>query len=177
MTYEIRLHGIGGQGVAAAAELMALAAIVEGKWSQAFPFFGTEIRGGSVKAFTRVSLQPIRTRSFIYKPDLIVVFSSYLLSPEVVDGARSKTTVLVNSRQKEMAVPGFPSIKIDTIDAEGIKESTPGCRMSNAVLMGAMLHFTNIQLESLEEAFYRKYSKDIAKSNILGARAGFQYLT
>ena len=53
--YEIRLHGIGGQGVAAAADLLGLAAVKDGRWSHSFPFFGTEIRGGVVTAYTRIS--------------------------------------------------------------------------------------------------------------------------
>jgi len=37
---EIRLHGRGGQGAVTSAELLAQAAINEGKYAQAFPSFG-----------------------------------------------------------------------------------------------------------------------------------------
>ncbi len=59
--FEIRLHGIGGQGVAASADLLALAAVRAGMWAHSFPFFGTEIRGGNVTAFTRISPDPFGT--------------------------------------------------------------------------------------------------------------------
>ncbi|MFO7494290.1 MAG: 2-oxoacid:acceptor oxidoreductase family protein, partial [Desulfobacterales bacterium] len=42
---EIRLHGRGGQGAVTSAELLAQAAIGEGKYAQAFPSFGPERRG------------------------------------------------------------------------------------------------------------------------------------
>jgi len=42
---EIRFHGRGGQGAVTSAELIALAAIEEGKYAQAFPSFGPERRG------------------------------------------------------------------------------------------------------------------------------------
>ena len=49
MLKEIRIHGRGGQGVVTAAELLAVAAFEDGKYAQAFPFFGSERMGsGSV---------------------------------------------------------------------------------------------------------------------------------
>ncbi len=46
---EIRFHGRGGQGAVTSAELLALAAIGEGKYAQAFPSFGPERRGAPVR--------------------------------------------------------------------------------------------------------------------------------
>ena len=47
---EIRWHGRGGQGAVTSAELVALAAIKEGKYAQAMPSFGPERRGAPVLA-------------------------------------------------------------------------------------------------------------------------------
>ena len=47
----IRWHGRGGQGAVTSAELVAQAAISEGKYAQAFPSFGPERRGAPVSAF------------------------------------------------------------------------------------------------------------------------------
>ena len=54
---EIRWHGRGGQGAVTSAELVAQAAIDEGKFAQAFPSFGPERRGAPVLAFVRISAQ------------------------------------------------------------------------------------------------------------------------
>ena len=51
---EIRFHGRGGQGAVTAAEILAKAAFEDGKYSEAFPFFGVERRGAPVMAFTRI---------------------------------------------------------------------------------------------------------------------------
>ena len=51
---EVRLHGRGGQGAVTSAELVAEAAISEGKYAQAFPSFGPERRGAPVRAFIRI---------------------------------------------------------------------------------------------------------------------------
>ena len=70
---EVRIHGRGGQGAVTSAELLALAAIEEGKYAQAFPSFGPERRGAPVMAFLRVDDQPIRLREKVYDPDVVVV--------------------------------------------------------------------------------------------------------
>jgi len=55
----IRIHGRGGQGVVTAAELIAIAAFYDGKYSQAFPSFGVERSGAPIQSFARIDDQPI----------------------------------------------------------------------------------------------------------------------
>ncbi|MCD6573255.1 MAG: 2-oxoacid:acceptor oxidoreductase family protein, partial [Thermoplasmata archaeon] len=71
--YEIRFHGRGGQGGRMAAEALALAAFLEGKYAVSFPFFGAERRGAPVRAFTRIDDKKIRVKTQIYEPDCVVV--------------------------------------------------------------------------------------------------------
>src|ERR1051326_6514265 len=52
--YQVRLHGRGGQGVVTAAELIASAAIADGKYAQAFPSFGSERPGAPLAADRRI---------------------------------------------------------------------------------------------------------------------------
>jgi len=59
---EIRIHGRGGQGNVAAAELLSIAAFKDGKFAQAFPSFGAERIGAPVQAFVRIDDKKIRTR-------------------------------------------------------------------------------------------------------------------
>ena len=46
--FQVRIHGRGGQGVVTAAELLSVAAFLEGKHAQAFPSFGSERTGSPV---------------------------------------------------------------------------------------------------------------------------------
>jgi len=55
---EIRWHGRGGQGAVTSAELLAMAAIIEGKYAVAIPYFGAERRGAPVIAYNRISNKP-----------------------------------------------------------------------------------------------------------------------
>ena len=77
--FEIRFHGRGGQGAVTSAELLALAAIEEAKYGQAFPSFGPERRGAPVMAFARVSDHVIRNRSAVYNPNGVLVLDPSLL--------------------------------------------------------------------------------------------------
>ena len=63
---EIRIHGRGGQGNVAAAELLAVAAFIDGKFAQAFPSFGAERVGAPVQAFVR-------------NPDYLIVQDYFLI--------------------------------------------------------------------------------------------------
>ena len=76
---EIRFHGRGGQGAVTSVELLALAAINEGKFAQGFPCFGPERRGAPVLAFCRVDDRHIRLRCKIANPDVVVVLDPSLI--------------------------------------------------------------------------------------------------
>jgi len=81
---EIRIHGRGGQGSVTAAELLAVAAFADGKFSQAFPAFGVERRGAPVQAFTRMDDTPIRLRSQVYEPDYVIVQDPTLIELSLI---------------------------------------------------------------------------------------------
>jgi 2-oxoacid:acceptor oxidoreductase gamma subunit (pyruvate/2-ketoisovalerate family) len=79
VTFEIRIHSRGGQGVVTAAELLAAAAFAEGRHAQAFPSFGSERTGAPVVSFCRVSDRPIRTREPVMHPDALIIQDPTLL--------------------------------------------------------------------------------------------------
>jgi pyruvate ferredoxin oxidoreductase gamma subunit len=98
---EIRWHGRGGQGAVTSAELLAKAAIDEGKFAQAFPAFGPERRGAPVVAFDRIdSEKPIRLRAEIREPDIVIVLDPTLLSVvKVTAGLKPGGILIINTRK------------------------------------------------------------------------------
>ena len=76
---EIKIWGYGGQGVVTAAQVLAIAAFYDKKYSQAFPMFGVERRGTPVYSFIRINNKPIKLRSQIYKPDYNILLDQRLL--------------------------------------------------------------------------------------------------
>ena len=96
---EIRLHGRGGQGAVTSAELLALSAINEGKYGQAFPSFGPERRGAPVVAFCRVDDKQIKIRSEINNPDLVLVLDpSILRIVNITAGLKDDGILITNTK-------------------------------------------------------------------------------
>jgi pyruvate ferredoxin oxidoreductase gamma subunit len=69
--FQVRIHGRGGQGAVTAAEMLAVAAFLEGRHAQAFPSFGSERSGAPVMAFCRIDEKPIRLREQVMAPDAL----------------------------------------------------------------------------------------------------------
>ncbi|MHC4920708.1 MAG: 2-oxoacid:acceptor oxidoreductase family protein, partial [Planctomycetota bacterium] len=68
-TLEIRLHGRGGQGGVTCAKILAAAYARLGKSIQTFGDYAGERSGAPVRAYTRVSDEPITNRNKVYNPD------------------------------------------------------------------------------------------------------------
>jgi 2-oxoacid:acceptor oxidoreductase gamma subunit (pyruvate/2-ketoisovalerate family) len=95
--FEIRVHGLGGQGAVTLCTWVAQAGYAADKHVQAFPFFGAERRGAPVKAFVRVDDEPIYLRSQVYHPDLLVVMSPDLTGLALKEGITPEGRLLVNA--------------------------------------------------------------------------------
>lgn len=97
----IRFHGRGGHGVKTASRITGSAAFAAGHEVQDSPIYGAERRGAPVRAFTRISDQPILERGEIVTPDLIVLADQSLLhepAAGVLGGQESAAAIFVNAR-------------------------------------------------------------------------------
>ncbi|BAT70827.1 pyruvate ferredoxin oxidoreductase, gamma subunit [Thermosulfidibacter takaii ABI70S6] len=150
---EIRFHGRGGQGAVTSAELLAKAAIAEGRYAQAFPAFGAERRGAPVQAFTRISDEPIKIRIGIYEPDIVVVLDPTLLRTiPVLDGLKEGGILVLNAKWdvKEVRERLGWKGKLAVVDATKIALEELGVPITNVVMLGALLKARG-DLASLED--------------------------
>lgn len=146
---EIRIHGRGGQGAVTTAQLLAMAAFYDGKYAQAFPFFGVERRGSPSVSFVRISNAPINVREQVYNPDYEIIFDPTLI--EISKAAEGvKKSVFVNSKH---------SIKdYDTQDVTAEAMEIFGKPIINTLILGAFAGFTGIvTLDSLLKAIEQKF--------------------
>jgi pyruvate ferredoxin oxidoreductase gamma subunit len=166
---EMRFHGRGGQGAVTSAELVAQAAIAKGKYATAFPSFGPERRGAPVVAFARVDDEPIRLRSKIYRPDVVVVLDSSLLDiANPTDGLRDGGMLVINSSLDEAALRNHLNYqgKLALVDASHIAAEVIGLPITNTTMVGALVKGTNLlEVEALKEPFRKRFGK-IAPKNI-----------
>lgn len=174
---EIRWHGRGGQGVVTSAELLAKAAIDEGKYAQAFPSFGPERRGAPVLAFDRISAsEPIRIRAEITEPDVVVVLDSTLLRiVNVTAGLKEKGTLIINTRKSLQDIESEFGNKwrLALIDATKIARELLGVPIANTTMLGALLRATGVVgLESLVEPLRQRFTR-LADRNISAMKKAF----
>jgi len=176
---EIRWHGRGGQGAVTSVELLALAAIEEGKFAQGFPAFGPERRGAPVLAFNRVNDKQIKVRSGIYTPDVVVVLDSSLVKlVNVTEGLKPDGILIVNTThspqeiREQLKYPG----KIFTVDATHIAREELGTPITNTTMLGALIKATKvIKLDSLKGPLEHRFGK-IAQKNIRACKRACEEL-
>ncbi|HOK07591.1 MAG TPA: pyruvate ferredoxin oxidoreductase subunit gamma [Syntrophales bacterium] len=165
---EIRWHGRGGQGAVTSVELLALAAIEEGKYAQGFPAFGPERRGAPVMAYNRVSDKPIKIRSGIYHPDVVVVLDPSLVGlVNVTDGLKENGLLIVNTSKPPATLREQLKYKgrMAVVDATAIAREELGVPIANTTMLGAVLKATGVlKMESLEGPIEERFGK-IADKN------------
>lgn len=175
---EIRWHGRGGQGAVTSAELVAQAAINEGKYAQAFPAFGAERRGAPVVAFVRISSnEPIRVRAEIAEPDVVVVLDPGLLRiVDVTSGLKANGMLVVNTKKQPEQIRQEFNINwsLATVDATKIVQELLGVPIVNTSMVGALLRATGVvKLESLLEPLRQRFGR-LAERNIEAMKRAHQ---
>ncbi|MDQ5985248.1 MAG: pyruvate ferredoxin oxidoreductase gamma subunit [Syntrophus sp. SKADARSKE-3] len=165
---EIRWHGRGGQGAVTSVELLALAAIEEKKYAQGFPAFGPERRGAPVMAYNRISEKPIKIRSGIYKPDVVVVLDPSLMAlVNVIDGLKPDGMLIVNTAKPAAAIREQLKYKgkLATVDATHIAREELGLPIANTTMIGAVLKVTKaLKFDSLNAPIDERFGKIAAKN-------------
>jgi pyruvate ferredoxin oxidoreductase gamma subunit len=173
--FEIRIHSRGGQGGVTAARLVALAAIRDGKYATAFPFYGAERRGAPVVSFVRIDDRPIKVYSQIRQPDMVVVLDASVMDTvDVLHGLKSGGTVLINSAH----APDFRGVRSYHVDLTGIalkeKLVVAGSPILNTPVVGALAKLGIITKDSAIKAIAEMFSDD---RNTKAAAAAYQEMS
>lgn len=184
-TFEIIFFARAGQGAKSIAESVAQAAVSEGKFVQAFSFYGPQRSGAPTKAFVKISSEPIRNHEPIIDPDAVVVLDDTLVgSEDVGKNIIENESVIVNTTKTEEEIrKSLRDFKgnIKTIDANGISYDIIGQVQSNGVIMGKLISVTEIvKLESVinqfREIFEKKIGEEMTNKNILAIEKGYDSL-
>jgi len=172
---EIRWHGRGGQGVVTAGKMLAQVALDSGQYFQAFPDYGPERAGAPIRAFTRVSPEPIHKHCQIQNPDIVLVLDPTLLEAiDVAEGLKEDGMLLVNTDlppEKVRQKVGFQTGKVFTVDATKIALETMGREITNTPMLGAFVKATGLlSVEDLvaqtRKQFGDKFGKAVVDRNV-----------
>lgn len=174
---EVRWLGRGGQGVVTASRLLGEAALLDGKYVQAFPEFGPERTGAPVLGFTRISDEPIEIHSQVYNPDAIVVIDPGLAkSPDAAKGLKRGGKLVLNLTEDPREVKeamGAKGAKLYALDARKLSLEVLGRPIYNTAMLGALLKATGwVSNESARKVVMERFPGEAGKKNVeLMARA------
>jgi pyruvate ferredoxin oxidoreductase gamma subunit len=175
--FQIRIHGRGGQGVVSGAEMLSVAAFLEGRHAQAFPSFGSERMGAPVMAFCRIDDKAIRLREPVLEPDALIIQDCTLLHQvDLFAGLAKSGYILLNSSKtvEELGLGAFArgvrQYRLYTLPATELALKHVGRAVPNAALLGGFAAITGvIKLESVVAAIREKFPKLIAEKNVAAA--------
>ena len=165
-----------------AAEMLSVAAFLEGRHAQAFPTFGSERTGAPVAAFCRIDDAPIRVREPIAEPDAVIVQDPTLLHQvDVFGGLRAGGYILVNSRRglAELGLddltPHYPPDRLMAVPATELARRHLGRPLPNAALLGGFSAMTGqVSLDAVVAAIRARFPGAAGEGNVAAAAATYE---
>jgi len=179
--YQVRIHGRGGQGVVSGAELLSVAAFLEGRYAQAFPSFGSERMGAPVMAFCRIDDKEIRLREPVVAPDALIIQDPTLLHQvDLFKGLHAVGLILINSMRSfeelglDELVHGANQYRVCRVPASELAQKHVGRAVPNAALLGGFAAVSGeVRLESVVAAIRAKFPGKVAEGNVAAATEAY----
>jgi pyruvate ferredoxin oxidoreductase gamma subunit len=167
MLTEITWYGRGGQGVVTAGKVLAQTALEAGLFFQAAPEYGPERAGAPIRAYTRLSDEPISLHSSIEEPDIVVVLDPTVIGPvDVTEGLKDDGLIIVNTpkapgeMRQQLALEGG---RVATIDATRVAIDEIGRDITNTPLLGAFAAATGIfSVGEIAQQTRARFAKSLA---------------
>ena len=169
---EIRIAGLGGQGVILAGQILGRAAVHDGKHVVQTQSYGAEARGSAAKSEVIISDEPIKF-PLIRKCDILVAMSQTALDKNL-NNLKANGVLLVD---KDM-VADVPELnaQIFRVSATSTAKIEFKRRIyANAVMLGALVKETRIvSRKAMENAIRDSIPKEMLEENLRGFQLGLQ---
>jgi len=169
---EVRICGLGGQGVVLAGEILGRAAVYDGKHAVQTQSYGAEARGSAAKSEVIISDETIGF-PMVRKCDILVAMSQSALDKHLKD-LKEDGLLLVD---RDM-VQQVPSVKAKVFKIPATKTAEAELKSSiyaNVVMLGALTTITGIvSKEAVEKAIIDSVSEEAKEDNLNGLKKGFE---
>lgn len=171
---EIRICGLGGQGVVLAGEILGRAAVYDGNYVVQTQSYGAEARGSAAKGEVIISDEKIGF-PMVRKCDVLVAMSQSTLNQYLKDLKENKILLVDEDMVKE--VPSVEA-RVFKIPATKVAETKLKSRIyANVVMLGALTKITGIvSKRSVEKAIIDSVSEEMRENNLRGFKMGFGLL-
>ena len=167
---EIRIAGLGGQGVVMAGHILGKAAVYDGLQVVQTQSYGAEARGSAAKSEVIISDQKIGF-PVVRKSDVLVAMSQTALDKHLKD-LKPDGVLIVDEGMIKEAPP--LQIKVFKAAATRTAETEFKSKMyANMVMLGVITKITNtVTPNSIEKAINDTFLAEAAEKNIMAFRAG-----
>jgi len=180
---DIRWHGRGGHGLVSTSILLCSIAVRRGLYALSIPIFGAERRGAPTRVYTRISNKPIRRRSGIKKPDIVVITDKSLLTiVNPLHGLKDNGIVIINAeRLSENEYKMVSKYKVYTINAVelAIKADLKvgGIPVVTIPMLGALLKVIKIIPPDIAfDVIKERWHGELAEKNINALKLGLEVI-
>lgn len=168
--YNMRISGLGGQGVVTSAHILGSAMDNAGKYASLVPFFGSEKRMAPVEAYVRASTHPIYEVGEVVYPDIILIYHSQVITHgksytmPFYTGLKKNSLVIINTDRDVLAPEDIKVLKelnakVVQFDATQLALEIAGTELAtNMAMMGMLLGITKlVSEENIEKAVRERF--------------------
>ncbi|HEY5648983.1 MAG TPA: 2-oxoacid:acceptor oxidoreductase family protein [Nitrospiria bacterium] len=173
----IRMSGLGGQGVVTSAHVLAMAANRDGKYSISNPFFGAEKRMAPVESYCRIGPERIYDRGELVYPDIIMVFHPQVITLQksytapFYSGIKNGGLLIINSgsnllTDEDREFLESEKVSVYTFDGTELALGVSGTELStNMAMIGAVTGISRVvTMEAMEGAIHERFGKKFVAS-------------
>ncbi|MDF1876677.1 2-oxoacid:acceptor oxidoreductase family protein [Sulfurimonas sp. SAG-AH-194-L11] len=166
--YNIRISGLGGQGVVTTAHILGATMDNAGKYASLVPFFGSEKRMAPVEAYVRASSDPIYEVGEVVYPDIILIYHSQVVTHgksytmPFYTGLKPNSLIIINTdydvlTEEDEKVLNDLNTTVVQFDATKLAKKIAGTELAtNMAMMGMLLGLTKLVTTKHIEAAVRE---------------------
>jgi 2-oxoglutarate ferredoxin oxidoreductase subunit gamma len=152
MYHDVIMSGFGGQGILLIGNLLAYAAMSEGRYVTYLPAYGVEMRGGTANCTVVIASSPIGS-PVVGSPTSTIIMNRPSLA-KFQERLRPNGLLILNSSLVDPGEVTRGDIVCISCPANEIAAENGNARLANMVALGAYLEKTAIvQQDSIEKAF------------------------
>lgn len=180
MLSEIIMSGFGGQGIMYMGDLLAQAAVSEGRNASFFPTYGVAMRGGTANCIVMISDEEIGSplldepnAAILMNQQSLTRFEPIIRKGGIIVGNSSIIKPDTCTRNGDLRTVWIPATELS-------REITGNERSANIVAFGAFLKAEPVVgIDTIEESFRRlpARKKDMIEKNLAALRAGLEFAT
>ena len=165
---EVRISGLGGQGVVLAGEILGRAAVYEGKYAVQTQDYGAEARGTAAKSEVIISDGKIGFPK-VRKCDILVAMSQSAVEIHLKDLKENGILIVDEDMVKHLPKTKAKAFKIPATKTAEI--------YANVVMLGALAKITGIVKEkAVEKAIADSVPENTREANIKAFKEGLKLI-